>query len=236
MKKISMISIFAVSVMILCPKIAFSYPVTTNSPLEAASQVSTEVAEKASLKERIKQTTDKINENAMFGVVGMLKGIVTGDKSEILKNAKQTGYEVYKAEKEKKDKAKQKAQEEAKKQAAEKLEAKQEGEEAAEEAVGENRKKTKENLIAKGKRAFNWAKKKADTAMTWTDEQTKAAGSWIDENRGGLNKMVNGAFGDSQSSTYAGKAFDALSNQAKKNKNNKGENGADNSGKNEGNK
>jgi len=205
--------------MILCAKNALSFPVTTLSPPEAVSQVSTEVTEKTSLKERIKQTTDKINENAMFGVVGMLKGIATGDKSEILKNAKQTGYEVYKVEQEKRKKAKEEAQKQAEEEAKEKLEAKQEGEEAAEEAVDENRKKSKENLKAKAKRAYSWAKKQADKAISWADEKTDVAGKWIDDNREGLDKVTNGALGDSDSSSYAGKAFDALTNKAKKNEN-----------------
>ena len=218
MRKISVISIFTVLAVILCSKNALSFPIPTLSPTEMASQISTEVAEKASLKERIKQTTDKISENAMFGVVGMLKGIASGDTNEILKNAKQTGYEVYKVEQEKRKKAKEKAEEEAKEKAKEKLEAKQEGEEAAGEAVNENRKKTKGNLIAKGKRAYSWAKKKADAAISWADDKTSKAGDWIDDNRGGLDKITSGAFGGSSEGTYAEKALDALS---KKNKSGK---------------
>lgn len=160
MRKFSLISFIAVFAVVCTLSSAWSYPLPTNSISENLTQVETKVSTVSMVKERVNQTVSKIKENSLWGVVGMLKNVASGNIGEFVKDAKKIGFDKYKLEQEKKEKAKKEAGEESQKTAKNKFEKLKEGISSARKKIDENREKAEENIKAKVNKAYNWVNKK----------------------------------------------------------------------------
>ncbi len=160
MRKFSLISFIAVFAVFICSDNAWSYPLPTNSISENLTQVETKVSTVSMVKERVNQTVSRIKENSLWGVVGMLKNVASGNIGEFVKDAKKIGFDKYKLEQEKKEKAKKEAGEESQKTAKNKFEKLKEGISSARKKIDENREKAEENIKAKVNKAYNWVNKK----------------------------------------------------------------------------
>lgn len=197
---------------------SFAFPLPSWDPFAGAQHILSYKAEIESKTNEIKSTTDLAKKSVLEGMPGYMKLVKSGDWKGLAKKIGEDGYDIYKADREMKNKAKEKAEKEAEKKAKEKLQDQQEAAVESEQAVDENREVASENKKKKSKKLFSWVKKSADSAATWGKKAAGDAGDWLNEgdNKQGVGKIAHGLFGDSGMGSNVNKGIDYLSGEGKK--------------------